>query len=530
MTLLLCQRQPYTQTASFPVLQSSLAPAAKPSAATKSTPAKPTKNNNNNNNSKPPTAAPTAATTTTTTPTPTSSTTSASGASSCASSQGSAPTSERVGYIDLPDSVLYVEGGGQPGDVGTILDSRGVKFRCTRVEKLPSGAGVRHTVVIPPRTVSSSNSAEKPASADGGVNAAAAASTVTSSAPASSTCGDNEVAALPAVGEDVSVSVDWARRYDYMQQHTAQHLFSHLAMKHKNLKTVGWALHDTFTSVELEAAEISDEDLLFLQDLENAAIRQHVPVNVQIVSHDQLNSISGLRSRGSIPTEGDIRIIQIEGYDTSTCGGTHIANTAELQTFRILLSDTEHSRKNVVRIFFLAGQRELKFASIGYERDKALSRILSCPADVFTQRSETLLAENIQLIRQRKKLLEQVARYEAQELSTRVTAALATSPHPFLLYTRDAGNMESLQEVEAAVREKCGPEFLLLSVSSDAESGTGPGVFILSGPLDLVKKATAPVMAALGGKGGGKSNRIQGRAMLCENGAQALENAKAALL
>jgi len=396
----------------------------------------------------------------------------------------STSSQQRLAYIDLTDTVIYIESGGQPGDFGFIRDSRGTCFKCIRSEKC--GDLIRHVVVV-----------------------------------------DDAGVVLPNAGEVVTVCVDWERRYDHMQQHTSQHLFSHLAMKHKGWPTVGWALHETFTSVELEVADVTNEDLMFLSDRVNDAIREHVPVTFQVVSHDKLAAIPQLRSRGAIPTEGDIRVVTIQGYDVSTCGGTHVSNSAELQSFRILLSDTEHSRKGVVRIFFLAGIRESKFASKAYERDKALSRVLCCPPDAFVGRCEGLLADNLSLARQRKKLLEQVARYEALNLA----ASIAQNPGTRVFgYNRPGGDMEFLQEFEAAVRERCGADALLLLTGSEAETPTGPGPFLLTGPADLVKKATPCVLTTLQGKGGGKGTRVQGKANNVEKQNDALEAIKVALV
>lgn len=139
------------------------------------------------------------------------------------------------------------------------------------------------------------------------------------------------------VGRSVSVRVDWKRRWDHMQQHSAQHLISALAEDLFSMATTSWSLGENVSSIELNVPQVSDDVLNDLEFILNEKIRASVPVNVLLFDTKE-SALQDARTRLELPDdhEGPIRVIHIEGIDKNTCCGTHVANLSHLQVLIIL--------------------------------------------------------------------------------------------------------------------------------------------------------------------------------------------------
>eukprot|EP01105_Mastigella_eilhardi_P026861 TRINITY_DN7958_c0_g1_i1.p1 TRINITY_DN7958_c0_g1~~TRINITY_DN7958_c0_g1_i1.p1 ORF type:complete len:450 (-),score=118.48 TRINITY_DN7958_c0_g1_i1:71-1396(-) len=380
----------------------------------------------------------------------------------------------RMAWVETADSVLFAESGGQPGDRGAVVDARGRCLPCVAAERREGR--VRHMLALE---------------------------------------GQEEMP--PAAGESVTVRVDWERRYDHMQQHTAQHLFSALAHALRGLVTVGWALHADRTVVELAADALTAEDVAAVENAANEAIRSRAEVTAEIVPRDKLHSIPLLRSRGATPTEGDLRVVTIAGLDASTCGGTHVANTAELQALQVL--DTARGRRGTVRVSFLAGGRVLRHAAAVHERERTLGRLLCCEPEGIVARAEATLAEVTSLTRQRKRLCLDLA----QHVGTQLVADAQHGGDVVCALHCAGADMDFLQAVAAVAADALTNRMLLLTASESPEEGaSGPGVFLVVGPPALVQCALPVVLRELHGKGGGKGGRAQGRCTAVEQHAAAV--------
>lgn len=332
----------------------------------------------------------------------------------------------------LDDSVLYAEGGGQPADHGWV-DEVAVH------DVQPSALGPLHLAVgpVPPGPV--------------------------------------------------QVRVDWERRFDHMQQHSAQHLLTALALRQLGLRTVGFHLGERASTIDLDRP-LSDNDRDRLTALANHEIRQDRPVRHRVVGDDELAQV---RSRG-LPEghQGPVRVVDIEGLDVNTCGGTHVDRLGQLQA--IHLSRTE-KHKGGTRLFFLAGGRVLRALDEARERDRQLSERFSGPPERFVEAVERTQIEARSQARR-------VEELEA-ELAGLLGGGLARGPQPMHLHRPDGSMRLLLQVAEAA-----GPESRLV-----LSAGLDEGIFLVAGPPDWVSVAGPAVSAALGGRGGGRAGRFQGK-------------------
>jgi len=361
------------------------------------------------------------------------------------------PAGEGLWAVRLADTVLYPEGGGQPADHGTI---GGVAV--LDVQRDP--AGVVHTTRAPVPTGPS------------------------------------------------TVAVDWARRFDHMQQHTAQHLITALAHDGLGRPTVAFHLGADGCTLDLAGAPLSPAELRELQRRTNAEIRAARPVTPRVVDAETYAALD-VRSRG-LPDghRGDIRLVEIDGLDRNTCGGTHVANTAALQM--VALTRTERV-KGGCRVHYLAGGRVTDALSERIERERHLTEQLTAPPAEHGALVARLLSDA-------KARAKQVGALQ-RELAVHVGRALAGDPAAPPHLHRDGADLGVLRAIADAALAVRPDRALLL---------TGEGVFLVAGPPALVDVAGPRVAAALEGRGGGRGGRFQGKA----SNLSAAPSAAAALL
>lgn len=334
----------------------------------------------------------------------------------------------------LEDELLYPEGGGQPDDHGEI---EGMPVRALR----RSPEGLLHVV-------------------DG-----------------------------PLEGE-VEVRLDWARRFDHMQQHSGQHLLSAIAQDRFGLPTLAFHLGAQRSDIEVDGAPPA---LARLEDAVNAAIREARPLRVREVGLDELGGLK-VRSRG-LPEghRGRVRLVEIDGIDLNTCGGTHVAHTGELQALALVGVE---SLKRGTRLHFCVGGRVLAGLHASLDREAALTRRLSCPPEEHLAALERAVDE----ARRAQKALGALYRELGTLLGTTCAIANVVRLH------RPEGDPSLLSAAWEAIRAR-EPDARFLG-----SCGAREGVFLVAGPRDWVEVEGPAFAARVEGKGGGPPGRYQGKA------------------
>ncbi|KCV69749.1 hypothetical protein H696_04159 [Fonticula alba] len=201
----------------------------------------------------------------------------------------------------------------------------------------------------------------------------------------------------PPAGMTVEVALDWEHRWDVMQQHSGQHLFSATALATFGWRTYRWDYRPDICSVELvtESAIVTEDVLAQLERAVNAAIGRAHPVAARIHNPEDDAGPTRVTSKQSLfnaslgPTP-PVRIIEIDTADSCTCCGTHVSNTSELQLFKILPTVTTRRRSGLptTTISFLAGGRILGFMSHLLQVDQAVGALLSCSRPEYAQMIE----------------------------------------------------------------------------------------------------------------------------------------------
>lgn len=364
-------------------------------------------------------------------------------------------------YVLLEDTLFYPEGGGQPGDRGTI---NGVPLR--DVQK--ADGEVRHFLAAP--------LAEGPA----------------------------------------ELRLDWARRFDHMQQHTGQHLLTALAQDRFGWATTAFHLGERVSDIELDAPQLAPGDLDRLECAVAEAIRAARAVTARRVD-SAAYAAERVRSRG-LPEghRGDIRLVAIADLDLNTCGGTHLRSTAELESLKLL--GTEPLRGGT-RLFYVAGVRTRHRLGDHEARNAAFRTLLGAPDEGLVAALEGRLDQ----LRQAERRI----RHLEEAFATTLAAALAARPGPLVEYHADGQDVAFLGRVGRAFTALAPQGVAFLTAVRE-----GAAYFALAASpqagVDLAALGRE-VAALLEGRGGGSAPVFQGKAGGLKARAECLERLAAGL-
>jgi len=347
-------------------------------------------------------------------------------------------------FAVLDDSILYPEGGGQPADRGRLGDAAVVDVR--RV-----GGRIRVFLAAPVET------------------------------------------------GPTKLELDWDRRYEHMQQHTAQHLLTAIAQDQFGWPTTAFHLGERDADVELDAPLLPREALDDLEETCAAAIRAALPVAARRVSPAEFATME-VRTRG-LPEgfSGDVRLVEIEGIDLNTCGGTHLRSTAEIETIKLL--GVEPMRGGT-RLHFVAGRRARTRLAEREALAGALRQLLGAPDEELADAAGAKLEQLKDALRRAKALEEELAGAAARELSSG-ESPVAARHWP----DRDGAFLQRVAKEFAPLA----PTKVALLTAGAGEAGVFSLAFGEQAPLDAPSAARA-VAETLGGRGGGSGRMFQGKA------------------
>jgi len=298
-----------------------------------------------------------------------------------------------------------------------------------------------------------------------------------------------------AAGQTVHGAIDWARRFDHMQQHTGQHVLSAAFDRLFAARTVSFHLGAAASTIDI-ALELSPRDLTAAEDEANRIVWEDRPVHIQFATAEEA---AALPLRKETERQGRLRLIEVHDFDLSACGGTHVSRTGAIGV--IALGSWERF-KGGQRVEFLCGGRALaRFRSL---RDTVASamRLLSVGADEVPASVERLQAEAKEQRRALSAIQIDLARYRGEELAA---AAEMTAKGRLVLQALDL-DANGLKALAAAAAGKPGCAAVLVSTSA-------PLLVVVARAADSPVQANQ-VLAALtkqfGGRGGGKPDMAQG--------------------
>jgi len=299
--------------------------------------------------------------------------------------------------------------------------------------------------------------------------------------------------AAPVAGDSVRGVIDWARRWDHMQQHTGQHLLSAVLAERFGMPTVSFHLGDAVSTIDVQPKGLTPEKL---RDVEWAANAEIAAGRAVSVTFEDAATAVGLRKESG--REGVLRIVTIDGLDRSACGGTHVRTSAEIGA--LLLRKVEKVR-DTMRIEFVCGGRAIRRARADFDAIARVARVYSCAVD---EAAEAVEAAQARLA-------------EAEKANRRMAGELATQRgRELYAATAETGGVRVAVRMLPALTED-------LRAEAAGFTAAGAGVFIAGGrePASVMVACSAAgghhagnllkdVLAARGGRGGGSAALAQG--------------------
>lgn len=303
-------------------------------------------------------------------------------------------------------------------------------------------------------------------------------------------------------GEGIHGIIDWPRRFEHMQQHSGQHVLSQSFVRVASLDTIAVHISADENTLDLPASKLAPELIERAEQAANDIVMRDLPINAYEVTDADLPRIP-LRKAPKVT--GLIRIVEVQDYDWSACGGTHVRNTAQIGLIKITKVE---KRGNETRITFRCGARALRDYARLNNATIALQESLSASRYDVLPAVQKLMAESKAGSKALQEAQTKLIAYEAQALLAGAQINEDGTRHIVMAFeNRDANELRLLaKQLTAAPKtiamlgasgEKCA---LVFARSKDA-----------AGDMNALLKHGFAVLSPEGkAKGGGSADFAQG--------------------
>ncbi|NLO90267.1 MAG: alanine--tRNA ligase [Clostridia bacterium] len=380
----------------------------------------------------------------------------------------SAGKDEEVGIL-LPETPFYAESGGQVGDTGIMETESGI-VRINDTRKLPDGKFI-HMGVVEEGTIS--------------------------------------------VGQNVEAKIDDERRKDIARNHTATHLL------HKALREVlgehaqqrgSLVAPDRLRFDFSHMHPLTPDELNEIEKKVNENIIKNIEVDIFYTSYKEALNLGAVALFGEKYSD-EVRVIKIGEYAKELCGGTHVSNTSEICSFKILSESGIGS--GLRRIEAVTGKRAYEEFKNKEQVLNELSSLMKTSSDKVVDRTKQLLNEIKDLERQLESMQSKLAKYEADRL---LDEAVNVDGVKLLAAKVEAKDMDALRSTADILKEKIGSgvvvlgavvdnkvNFVAMATKDTIEKGVHAGKLVGSiAKIALGGGGGRPDMAQAGGKDPGK--------------------------
>lgn len=293
------------------------------------------------------------------------------------------------------------------------------------------------------------------------------------------------------VGTVVAGHVDWNQRFDFMQQHSGEHIISSLVNKHFGYDNVGFHLGLQEVTLDFNGV-LTLEQLREIELLANQAVWKNLPVDIAYPSSEELQV---LEYRSKLDLIENVRIVTIPGYDVCACCAPHVDTTGQIGMIKIT---NVQSHRGGVRVNILCGNRALNDYTIKQDNAASISAALSVKQDLISDGVARLKEENF-------KQKEVINRLQATILKNLAKNLPAPEENPHaILFVKPMDDIAIRNLINELVPKYSG--YVGIFWGNDTE---GYRYIVGSSTLDCRELATA-LREKFGAKGGGKAPMIQG--------------------
>lgn len=319
-------------------------------------------------------------------------------------------------------------------------------------------------------------------------------------------------------GSRIRGQIDATRRRDHMQQHTGQHVLSAAFIRLYNLPTVSFHMGDDYCSIDLDTPTLSKEQIENAERQANEIILENRSVAIRFVTREEAGKL-GLRKVPPVDRE-QLRLIDIQDFDLSACGGTHVNQTGQIGC--ILLRRAEKTRQGW-RVEFVAGQRGVATARRDFSTLTESAGLFSAHIYDVPQQVRKSLDEIRSLRKQRERTLEDLAEAQAAAI---LAETREENGRKLVVRTFSDREMDFLKLLGQKLTRLGTRVVALLATTSPQPSLVFAQSSGQSNDLGVLMKETA---ARFGGRGGGGKDMAQGGLPSADNIETALRNVSTSL-
>jgi alanyl-tRNA synthetase len=305
----------------------------------------------------------------------------------------------------------------------------------------------------------------------------------------------HQIEGVVAPGAVVDCTVDWGRRFDHMQSHTGQHILSRAFVEVAQADTRSFHLGEAAVTIDVDLAAPAEDLLRRVEDRANQVVWEDREVRTHVVSRDEAIRFP-LRKPPDV--EGPVRVVEVDGYDWSACGGTHVRRSGEVGLISIL--GTERY-KGGTRVAFVTGSRAL-------ERLRAAGELLRRVCLEFTSGEADLPSAVARLKEERERLdrrLKPLLKESLEREAARLLVDAPRGPHgPVVALHVPERPPEETGLLAALIAAQGGTALLVCGEETPrAHFSAPPGTMSMGALLgDICKRH--------GGRGGGRPESAQG--------------------
>jgi len=300
--------------------------------------------------------------------------------------------------------------------------------------------------------------------------------------------------------------VDWPRRFDHMQQHTGQHILSQAFVQLFQADTVGFHLSQSYSTIDLNRNDLDEEEIARGEALANQIVFEDRPVSWRWVDAEEARQLP-LRKPPAV--QNHIRIVHIEDFDWSACGGTHVARTGAVGIIKV----THIERRGAeMRLTFLCGRRALRHYTALHTLTSRMARQLTVAVEELPEVVGRLQEEARRERKAREQLQETLLEHEA-------AALISQAPRMGMvrvIVQRFTGRApQEVRRLASHITAHAG-SIVLFGLAPGGEGdppGRGKGQLLFACAEDVagdMRTLLQEVCRAVGGSGGGSATMAQG--------------------
>lgn len=298
-----------------------------------------------------------------------------------------------------------------------------------------------------------------------------------------------------------NIDIEW--RKDFMQQHTGQHIISGALWKVGKYKTVSVHMGIDYTTIEIDAPDIPEKDLIKTEKLANQAVSGDLPLSFINTGHRELDRYP---LRKPCTREGQIRLVKIGDFDCVACGGLHFDSTRKVKLVKATGIETIRGH---ARITWKIGDRALADYS---KKDKIIAdlrSVLATREDNFAPKAAELQEELITYKRRCSWFENRLADLTAQDFLNEARKNRSNSSLTIITRAFKEEDEQLIKKIIKSLLKEDGVLFCFVNVLADKDKlrwsiGCSEDVKF---PFDKLKDELLPVIE---GKGGGRPPLWQG--------------------